>query len=271
MEPEELLNKAKNPNNIPGVYNYCDRWCERCKFTSRCLNFEMSQEEDVYNDKGERDDQKVLEIVSNNFKMAGKMLEHIAKEKGIDLNALDQEAVDKEMARHAEAENYAKRHPASKAAMEYMDSARAFFESERTSFEEKMSHLKSCYLMGIRINEVEKEAAELKDCLEVIGWHHIQIWVKLIRAISGKHEGEDWQEENGFPKDSDGSAKVALIAMDDSITAWQRIADLLPDKTDDIIHFLALIENARRETEEFFPNARSFVRPGFDEPQFMLP
>jgi hypothetical protein len=22
--------------NIVGIYNYCDRWCERCTFTSRC-------------------------------------------------------------------------------------------------------------------------------------------------------------------------------------------------------------------------------------------
>ena len=21
---------------IPGVFNYCDRWCERCPFSSRC-------------------------------------------------------------------------------------------------------------------------------------------------------------------------------------------------------------------------------------------
>ena len=34
----------KDSNHIPGIYNYCDRWCERCQFTSRCLNFEMSEE-----------------------------------------------------------------------------------------------------------------------------------------------------------------------------------------------------------------------------------
>ncbi|HET6989713.1 MAG TPA: hypothetical protein VFJ43_00240, partial [Bacteroidia bacterium] len=44
MEPEEILAKAKNPDNIPGIYNYCDRWCERCTFTSRCLNRELSNE-----------------------------------------------------------------------------------------------------------------------------------------------------------------------------------------------------------------------------------
>ena len=26
---------------IPGVYNYCDRWCERCPFASRCRSYAM--------------------------------------------------------------------------------------------------------------------------------------------------------------------------------------------------------------------------------------
>src|SRR5438132_7750977 len=28
---------------IDGIFNYCDRWCERCPFTSRCRSFAMEQ------------------------------------------------------------------------------------------------------------------------------------------------------------------------------------------------------------------------------------
>ena len=28
---------------ILGIFNYCDRWCERCPFTSRCRSFSMGQ------------------------------------------------------------------------------------------------------------------------------------------------------------------------------------------------------------------------------------
>ena len=44
MNKEELKKLAADPNHIPGIYNYCDRWCERCSFTSRCLNYKMSEE-----------------------------------------------------------------------------------------------------------------------------------------------------------------------------------------------------------------------------------
>ena len=28
---------------IPGIYNYCDRWCERCLYTDRCRTFAMEK------------------------------------------------------------------------------------------------------------------------------------------------------------------------------------------------------------------------------------
>ena len=37
MRRRTLTELARNPNLISGVYNYCDRWCERCPLSSRCL------------------------------------------------------------------------------------------------------------------------------------------------------------------------------------------------------------------------------------------
>ena len=45
MDKEELLKRAKDPKYISGIYNYCDRWCERCQFTSRCLNCTLVEEQ----------------------------------------------------------------------------------------------------------------------------------------------------------------------------------------------------------------------------------
>ena len=37
---------SAEPDMIPGIYNYCDRWCERCAYTSRCLQYQIESEED---------------------------------------------------------------------------------------------------------------------------------------------------------------------------------------------------------------------------------
>ncbi len=68
-----------------------------------------------------------------------------------------------------------------------------------------------------------------------------------------------------FPKDSDGSAKVALIAMDRSIAAWGELHRHFPDAEDDILDLLAHLDRLRRHAEQEFPAARAFVRPGFDD------
>ena len=31
-EIDKLKALTDNPEHIPGIYNYCDKWCERCPF-----------------------------------------------------------------------------------------------------------------------------------------------------------------------------------------------------------------------------------------------
>ena len=46
MRRRTLTELANNPDLISGIYNYCDRWCERCPLTSRCLVYATEQEDD---------------------------------------------------------------------------------------------------------------------------------------------------------------------------------------------------------------------------------
>ena len=87
-----------------------------------------------------------------------------------------------------------------------------------------------------------------------------------MRAITGRQTEEMFLEEKG-QKDSDGSAKVALIGLDRSISAWMALRDFLPERKDDLIDVLVQLDRLRRQIESDFPQARSFVRPGFDEVQ----
>ena len=65
------------------------------------------------------------------------------------------------------------------------------------------------------------EYAELSEFVDVIRWYQHFIYVKLSRAIGSRanEELETDEEMRAFPKDSEGSAKIALIAMDRSIAA----------------------------------------------------
>lgn len=70
---------------------------------------------------------------------------------------------------------------------------------------------------------------------------------------------------NEFPRDSDGSAKVALIAIDRSIAAWGVMRKHFPERENNMLDILVHLDRLRKGVEKTFPNARAFIRPGFDK------
>ena len=85
-----------------------------------------------------------------------------------------------------------------------------------------------------------------------------------MRAVTGRLENKNIADDP-YPKDFDGSAKVALIGIDRSLAAWAGMLATLPEEEDNLYKILIHLEQLRRKTEAEFPNARSFIRPGFDE------
>ena len=113
--------------------------------------------------------------------------------------------------------------------------------------------------------EVE-QSEQLEDAREVVQWYQYQIAVKTIRALSGRREElEEDPAVSGVPKDSDGSTKVALIGIDRSIAAWRLMQLSLPERADSVVPLILQLDRLRQSLEKSFPEARAFVRPGFDE------
>ena len=110
---------------------------------------------------------------------------------------------------------------------------------------------------------IENEVT-LEEALEVIRWYQYQINIKLMRAIESKKR-EVSLELNDFPKDSDGSAKVALLGIDRSISSWNELLKYLPEQKERILNLSVHLNRLRKRVESEFPNARAFIRPGFDE------
>ena len=87
-----------------------------------------------------------------------------------------------------------------------------------------------------------------------------------IMKPTNKEDIKNLTEDLGdFPKDSDGSAKVALIGIDRSIGAWGKILTVFPDQEKETVNIIAGLKHLRDIAEKEFPEARSFIRPGFDE------
>ena len=110
-----------------------------------------------------------------------------------------------------------------------------------------------------------QEVKIISDHLEIVEYYVHFIYVKFQRALSGLIEDDGWEESNGYQRDFDGSAKIALIATDKCIEAWMKIRELMPGYDDDIVNLLGLLQKIKRIGEKEFPKARNFIRPGFDD------
>src|SRR5688572_8678500 len=89
MTPDEFLSLADNPNFIEGIYNYCDRWCERCPMTHRCLVYASTpQEESVENGSSEEKQHAMMRQVEDSFQLTIDLLNKFAEEQGIDLKEM---------------------------------------------------------------------------------------------------------------------------------------------------------------------------------------
>src|SRR6185436_7330771 len=121
---------------IAGIYNYCDRWCERCSFTTRCRNFESrykssSKELDTNN-------KEFWDAVSANLTKAMESLPKAAAEHGIDINhPMSKEEEEAYEERQTFIRSAAKNHPLSKLCKQYNKTVAPFVKKNEGMVDEQ--------------------------------------------------------------------------------------------------------------------------------------
>jgi hypothetical protein len=247
---------------IPGIHNYCDRWCERCSFTSRCNVFE--NETSAPPGANDMSNKSFWDRLSLNFSKASVLLEQAAQRSGIDLNALATN-VEEQQHKQKQIREESENHPLIQWSDHYSELTHAWLKSQPGMLD-KLEELRDSLTLGTASSaEAKTQIALIKDCLAVVQWYETFIHVKLMRAVMGKMDDDGWEEENGFPRDFDGSAKIAIISMERSMQAWLKLFEFLPEQEDDFFKVLGLLEKMKTRAVEEFPKAMDFRRPGFDD------
>jgi hypothetical protein len=253
--------------NIPSIYNYCDRWCEKCPFTSRCAVYEAENSRNA--ESKDISSQAYWDHISLNLKKSLDLLHKKAQKFGVDLNNIPREEVE-EIARHEEKKRRRiTEHKLVRLSSQYGLRVKTFLEEEefwQQAAGEIIAHLTA----GADAEKKRRsEYGQIAEYREVIGWYSLFISVKFRRALDNKmdlsEEGDtDEPDDTEVPKlDGNGSAKIALIAIERSMKAWSGVLELIPDE-DRILPILAMLEKIRKLGKAEFPSAERFLRPGFD-------
>ncbi len=150
----------------PGIYNYCDRWCERCNKTEKCfLYFSEKKEEEKLKDRGinKESDKDFIEAMKESLQKTKNLVEKIADAEGVDLVMT----------------------PEQEAKFEKMEK---LINPERESIVQEAKELQK--EINIFLKTQVADIAEKAEAIEILSWHHYLLYPKIARSVSSKLEAK---------------------------------------------------------------------------------
>jgi hypothetical protein len=233
MNPR-FVELARDPQLIPGVYNYCDQWCSYCPVTGRCLAYRC--------------------LTDRQKRHVGDMYEGLASSLN-ETMAFTRDVVAAEGGSTPELDALAALGPVEAPPLPEVDDP-----LEKLGREYALKT--SAFLMSVGWQPPEPEpAATGPAAIDVVAWYHVRLAAKIFRALVSAAQARAGVAERA--EDANGSAKVALLGIDRSRKALGQLTRAHADPR--IEHLRTLLDRLGPAVERRFPKARQFVRPGLDE------
>jgi len=259
---------------ISGIYNYCDRWCEKCFYTNRCLLF--NQEIDMEIKQILRDDDKnnpniMDEDMKNSLHSAFKNINKFMDEEDEQYEEFEMD--DFEFDDDNDETEFEKE----------------FFKEKISDEERPSTFLKNAdnplILLSEKLfndfykyydlfkskfpDELEEKNSQspLQQNLDILGWYTPQLHVKIRMSYWNKHKLSKSKDPEFAEIDEEMlniNSRIAFIAIEKCIAA---LNFLYQQKTELQKETKALLNNVlqiRNIFIEEFPNAPTFKRPYFD-------
>jgi hypothetical protein len=235
-------------NFIPGIYNYCDRWCEKCAFTSRCLNYKNLKDAGLLEDV-DLNNPRFWESLAAVFSDTVHLLNETSNKYKIDLNnpEIEKNAIKSKLIE-------SKNHSLVVLANDYSSILETFFEKWENQILSILDTITD-----------EEKTGSIVDSIDVARWYQHFIPAKINRAVDSKLNLTLSHSEIEEINDALGSAKVALVSIERSMSALAMLYTDLPLLLDDIIPILSYLEILNKKVRNYFPKAYQYIRPGLDE------
>lgn len=260
---------------IPGIFNYCDYWCERCAFTRRCRNYQMgralkrkAREPDDAGDQDATNAAFWAELAEQvrEVSIFGKPDDWGSEAETDSIPAPDPEW----MAREETRRTAVRQHPLVRRAFEYMQRAKQWLDTSDADLKAVARDLLETACSPVP-NQAEETARDIGDMIDIVAWYHTLIPPKLSRAIDGLLEQDEPDGEfaeivaETRLQDANGSGRIVLLAIERSIAAWMRLREILPAHEDAILDMLVLLDRLRAGIHLALPGARAFRLPFIGE------
>lgn len=200
----------------------------------------------MFDEERNLDSEALIRKMSNIFADAKAMIIEKAEELGIDPTPISDEELNEIQARHDD-----------------------FLRSDELTALAEQYARDADPVLGSRnewLSSAPADSETQEEVIAVLYWYLFFIAAKIERGVHGLLDVDGFEDPDQLrdpQSDANGSIKVALIAIERSILAWTYLLD--ESNADRLRPIIRLLENIKSRTEEKFPRARDFIRPGFDE------
>lgn len=249
---------------IDGIYNYCDRWCERCRFTDRCFLYHQEQEATGRQEPGQdpNDLDMVMQNVASSLDEALRMLRRMAEAEGIDLEAFrPTEPVD---------EFDYQKHTLYQRIDRWGGRLERLLERVGLEMPEQGEQL----IRQLDEGEIKDPTESLealhgvRDACDVLSRYRYLVVVKTARIVSGWARADEEPDPDyaRFPLgDAIGTAKLVYECLGQCIAALWQLAEFHRPWLDEALPCALEAEGIRHALDAAYPEHRSFRRPGLDD------
>jgi hypothetical protein len=244
----------KNQAIIPEIFNYCDRWCERCPFLHRCQIGAM----EIHRwSKGVNwETQELLNTLELVFPISDEHFAAWLEENDIHLSDIEPDgasdpdamilALEKEMQERGAA---------------YYKPLQDFLETNEDALLERGINLSNPAPEGIDT----QERSAFAEAMDIILWYQYFMSIKASRAVNGLDTMHILiPGGNKYQNDANGSAKLVMLSTARSLGAWETLRQVWPEKQPEIQQFMQQLNDLRFRMQQLFPDWKRFIRPGFD-------
>jgi hypothetical protein len=236
---------------IPGVYNYCDRWCERCVFSRRCRVFRDARVMEQALERGQDPVQVLSNLAVAEYAEAERERSPAERAEWDDLRARANAMLADLSAEDADAR---------------LQRRNAWIEAQpviRDSREYGRLAIDVCVPLQAML---PAHGYVVPAAIDTVLHMATLIPAKVFRALTGLDAGESSDDDWDAARldDANGSAKVVQLAIAESREAWAALGDI-PAVELVCGSMIDRLGEMDAELARLFPGAPAFVRPGFDD------
>ncbi len=260
--------------NIFGIYNYCDRWCEKCSYTNRCLLFKQEAEREIkyiLRDEDKNDSETFVKDLENYLKETFDDISKFLDEEDEDYEEFEKDDFDEE--KEDEEDDFEKE----------------FFKEQISDDERPSTFLKNADNHLISLSEkLFKDFYKYYDMLkskypdefdeknpksilqqnfDTLGWYTPQIHVKIRMSYWNKHKLSKSKDSEIAEIDEEMlnvSARIAFVGIENCINTLNNLLQQKLGLESETISLLSTTKQIKERFVEEFPFALTYKRPYFD-------